>query len=158
VVQSAHQPDVGAEKETGIEQEIADEAKTLKEVDDEVKTSAESLEATGPGLAHHSRYHRTRCEMATLAALSGVPAVEESACAGPTGVVAVAGSAAVGNAVFVAGKVVDVQASGGDSRPARGRLDCHIRRTSNCCLQGLQGEQKRNSSVMQVAEAENSNA
>ena len=132
--------------------------KTLKGIGVEAKTSAESLEATGPGLAHRSRYHRTRCEMATLAALSGEPAVEESACVDQTGVVAVAGSAVVGNAVVVAEKVVDVRASGGDSRPAHGRLDCHIRRTSNCCLQDLQGEQKRNSSVMQVAEAEDSSA
>jgi hypothetical protein len=53
---------------------------------------------------------------------------------------------------------VGVRVSGGDSSPARGRLDCHIRRTSIRCLQGLQGDKKGNSSIMQVAEAENSGA
>lgn len=142
MVQFAHQPDVGAE---------------LEEVDGEARAPVGRLKATGPGLARHNRCHRTCCEAAPLAAPWGKPAVEESACEGRIGFAAVAGIAVADDSV-VAGKVVGVRVSGGDSSPARGRLECHNRRTSIRCLQGLQREEKSNSSVMQVAEADNSGA
>ena len=115
------------------------------------------LMATRPALARHSRCRHTCC----FAALWDKPAVGESACAGLTGGFVVAGSIVAGKVVadnaVVAGKVVGVgvRASGGDSSPARGRQECHSRRTNGRCLQGRQRGEKSNSSFMQVAEAEN---
>ena len=112
--------------------------------------------ATRPALARHSRCHRTCC----LAALWDKLAVGESACAGLTGGFVAAGKIVAGTVVAgnagVAGKVVGVRvrASGGDSSPARGRQECHSRRTNGRCLQGRQRGEKSNSSFMQVAEAE----
>lgn len=112
--------------------------------------------ATRPALARHSRCRHTCC----LAALWDKPAVGESACAGLTGGFVAAGKIVAGTVVAgnagAAGKVVGVgvRASGGDSSPARGRQECHSRRTNIRCLQGHQRGEKSNSSFMQVAEAE----
>jgi hypothetical protein len=116
--------------------------------------------ATRPVLARHNRCRRTYFEMAPLIALWDKLAVGESACAGLTGFVVVVGSILAGKGAAgkgVAEKVVGVgvRASGGDSSPARGRQECHSRRTNIRCLQGRQRGEKSNSSFMQVAEAEN---
>jgi len=108
-------------------------------------------------LAHHNRCRRT-CS-APLVAPWDKPAVEESACAGLTGFVVVVGSIVAGKGAagkVVAEKVVGVgvRVSGGDSSPARGRLEYHSRRTNIRCRQGRQRGEKSNSSFMQVAEAE----
>lgn len=115
--------------------------------------------ATHLALARHNRCRHTCCEMAPFAALWGKLAVEESAYAGRTGFVVAAGSIVAGKGAAgkgVAEKVVGVgvQASGGDSSSARGRLEYHSRRTNIRCRQGRQRGEKSNSSFMQVAEAE----
>lgn len=119
----------------------------------------ESLMATARGPARRSRCHRTCCGVVRLVAPLGTPAVGGSACAGRSDVVVVA-VAVVGNDVAgVAERALGAQAFGGDSSSARGRLGCHNRRrTSIRCLQGRQKEEKSNSWVMQVAEAETSGA
>ena len=127
----------------------------IEEIDGEARVFAGRLMATRPALARHSRCRHTCC----LAALWDKLAVGESACAGLTGGFVVAGSIVAGKVVadnaVVAGKVVGVgvRASGGDSSPARGRQECHSRRTNGRCLQGRQRGEKSNSSFMQVAGA-----
>ena len=84
-----------------------------------------------------------------MAALWDKLEVGESACAGLTGFVVAAGSTVAGKGAagkVVAEKVVGVgvRASGGDSSPARGRPECHSRRTNIRCLQGRQRGEKSN--------------
>lgn len=128
----------------------------IEGIDGEAQVLAGGLVATRPALVRHSRCHRTCC----LAALWDKLAVGEIACAGLTGGFVEAGKIVAGTVVadsaVVVGKVVGVgvRASGGDSSPARGRQECHSRRTNIRRLQGRQKGEKSNPSFMQVAEAE----
>jgi hypothetical protein len=139
VGQFAHQPVVDGEfveEEAGVE----------------VQAPAGSSVATDLALADHSRCHRTCWVMTALVAPWGKPVAAEIACAGRTDDIAVARNIAVvavavaaADVAVVAEMVVGVQVFGGDSSSARGRPECHNRRTRSRCLQGLHNEGRSNS-------------
>jgi hypothetical protein len=98
--------------------------------------------------------------MTALVAPLGKPVAAEIACAGRIDDIAVARNIVVAVVAVVAGDVaavaavdvavvaemvVGVQVFGGDSSSARGRPECHNRRTRSRCLQGLQNEGRSNS-------------
>jgi hypothetical protein len=143
VGQFVHQPVVDGEfeEEAGVE----------------VQAPAGSSVATDLALVVHSRCHRTCWVMTALVAPLGKPVAAGIACAGQTDDIAVARNIVVAvvagdvaavaavDVAVVAEMVVGVQVFGGDSSSARGRPECHNRRTRSRCLQGLQNEGRSNS-------------